>query len=98
MKSYTKSDYRRFSSQRNTDTIQCSRMLAEKLGRLTKEETCMCVGLEVYLAPDANDRLIELQRSRKKHVQDVLAEQRRQMKMNINDEDTIAQASKQSSS
>jgi hypothetical protein len=72
-------------------------MLAEKLGRLTKEETCMYVGLEVYLAPDVNDWLIELQRSRKKHVQDVLAEQRRQMKMNINDEDTIAQASMQSS-
>jgi hypothetical protein len=97
MKSYTKSDYRRFASQRNADTFQCLRMLSEKLGSLSKKETCMCVGLEPFLAPDLNKRLMKLRSSRKEHVQAVLSEQRRQKKMNINDEDAIALVSKKSS-
>ncbi|KAL3805458.1 hypothetical protein ACHAWO_004219 [Cyclotella atomus] len=97
MKSYCKRDYERFNLERNIDTLECSMMLATKRGELSPDDTCMCVGLESFLAPDVHKRMKKVKRSREKHVRVVVEEQKRQRQSNSFDHEAISLVSRRSS-
>jgi hypothetical protein len=97
MKSYCKRDYERFNLERNINTMECSMMLANKLGNLSADDTCMCVGLENFLSPNVAKRIKKVKRSRAKHVQAVIGEQKRQRLTNAYDHEAVSLVSKRSS-
>jgi hypothetical protein len=77
-KSYTKADYRRFGDLRNYDIVKYSHLVANKVRsgeRLTKEDLCLCTGLEAFLSPDVPKRIKKINKARKTHVEIILLAQ-----------------------
>jgi hypothetical protein len=77
-KSYTEADYRRFSNLRNHDITKYSYLIAHKVQsgeRLTKEDLCLCIGLEAFLSPDVPKRIKKITKARKAHAKLVVLAQ-----------------------
>jgi hypothetical protein len=77
-KSHTKADYRRFVELRNHDVIKYSILIARKVRSgepLTKEDLCLCTGLEAFLSPDVPRRIQKVNQARETHVKMILTAQ-----------------------
>ena len=77
-KSYTEADYQRFRDLRNHDIIKYSHLVAHKVQsgeRLTKEDLCLCIGLEAFLSPDVPKHIKKMTKARKSHVKLVVLAQ-----------------------
>jgi hypothetical protein len=86
-KSYNQDDYEHFLIERHRDII-CSELVARTGSsgeRLSKEEVCLCTGLETYLAPNVARRVRKLRFVRKIHVTLVLMAQTQARHFHIED-------------